>query len=174
MALNGIVSRRINPFDPAVVSIGSIHGGHATNVIPSSVEISGTLRYMSNPVQDLIHKEIEKALQIVRVLGGNFELRIDKGYPPSFNHAKIVRFLRSVAIDVVGHDKILAPNQSMGAEDFGYYMEHIPGAMFFLGTRRDIEHNLHSPTFILEEDCLPVGSAMFAEAALRYLRQGLS
>jgi amidohydrolase len=173
LALNGIVSRRINPFDQAVISIGSIHAGQATNVIPSQLEIAGTIRYMNNTIQELIHNEIEKVLQIVRVLGGEYVLRIDKGYPPSYNNDKIARFLRHVGVDMLGQDKISPPNRTMGAEDFGYFMQHIPGAMFFLGVRRDIEYSLHSPTFVLEEDSLPIGTAMFAEAAMRFMNQGL-
>lgn len=173
LALNGIVSRRIDPFAQAVVSLGSVHAGQATNVIPSKVELSGTLRYMSAEVQEIIHQEIDKSLQIVRVLGGDYTLRIDKGYPPSYNDDQIADFLRSIATEMVGAEKISPPYRTMGAEDFGYFMQHVPGAMFFLGVRVEPENRLHSPTFNLDENILPVGTAMFAEAALRFLRQGL-
>jgi amidohydrolase len=173
LALNGIVSRRINAFDPAVISIGSIHAGNADNVIPSRVEMTGTLRYMSEVVQRTIHAEIEKALQIVRVQGSDYDLRIVVGYPPSYNDDRVVNFLRGVATDMIGEQNIQPPIRTMGAEDFGYFMKYAPGAMFFLGTRIEPEDRLHSPTFNLDEDALPLGSAMFAEAALKFLREGL-
>jgi amidohydrolase len=173
LALHGIVSRRVNAFEPAVLSIGSIHAGNADNVIPARVDLSGTIRYMSEAVQQTIHAEVEKALGIVIALGGEYELRIDKGYPPSYNDDRVVRFLHGVAKDLVGEKNIHPPQRTMGAEDFGYFMQHAPGAMFFLGTRIEPEDRLHSPTFNLDENALPLGSAMFAEAALRFFRAGL-
>jgi amidohydrolase len=74
---------------------------------------------------------------------------------------------------MIGAENIRPPARGMGAEDFGYFMQHAPGAMFFLGTRIEPEDRLHSPTFNLDEDALPLGSAMFAEAALKFLREGL-
>ncbi|HMD79660.1 MAG TPA: amidohydrolase, partial [Anaerolineales bacterium] len=82
LALNGIVSRRINPFEPAVVSIGSISGGFTQNVIPESVSLTGTLRYTSESVQQQIHAEIKRALEIAKALGGDYDLRIEIGGPP--------------------------------------------------------------------------------------------
>ena len=85
IALNAMISRRINPFEPAVVSIGSINGGFADNVIPEEVKISGTLRFTNEIVHQQIHAEIERALEIVKVLGGDYELKYDLGGPPMIN-----------------------------------------------------------------------------------------
>jgi amidohydrolase len=171
LALNGIVARRVDPFAQAVISIGSIHGGQADNVIPSRIQINGTIRYMRDEIQSLLHAEIEKALQVVRALGADFELRIDRGYPPAYNEDGMVKFLHAVASDLIGADHIRPPLRSMGAEDFGYFLQKVPGAMFLLGTKIDPEQRLHAPTFNLDEEALPYGAAMFAAAAVRYLNK---
>jgi len=173
LALNAIVSRRVNAFEPAVLSIGSIHAGSAANIIPARVEITGTIRYMSEEVQKTMHAELRKALGLIKALGGDYDLRIDVGYPPSYNDDRVVKFLRGVATEMIGEKNILPPQRTMGAEDFGYFMKHAPGAMFFLGTRIEPEDRLHSPTFNLDEDALPLGTAMFAESALKFMREGL-
>jgi amidohydrolase len=173
LALHGIVSRRLNAFDPAVLTVGSIHAGHADNVIPALVEIGGTIRYMSQDAQESIHTEVQKALGVVEALGGEVELRIDKGYPPSYNDERVVKFLHGVAKDLVGGQNIQPPKYHMGAEDFGYFMQHVPGAMLFLGASIEPEDNHHSPTFDIDESCLPLGAALFAEAALRFFNKGL-
>jgi len=170
MALNGIVSRRLRPFDPAVVSIGSLHGGHTENVIPERVEISGTLRFLEERVQKQIHAEIRRAFELARALGGDYELRFEIGGPPMQNHPRAAQLIAQAAADLLGKDHILPIKKELGAEDFGAFSERIPGAMFFLGTRIEgDERLLHSPRFDLDENALPIGSAIFAEAALHFL-----
>lgn len=171
LALHGIVSRRLDPMAPAVVSIGSIHGGQADNVIPDRVELTGTIRYMKPEVQRQLHAEIERALQIARALGGDYELRLEIGYPPMINDARIVDFLRKVALDLLGEEHIRPPRPGMGAEDFGYFSALAPGAMLGLGCKIEGDERVaHSPRFDIDERCLPVGAAILAEAALRLLR----
>ncbi|MCS7282126.1 MAG: amidohydrolase [Anaerolineae bacterium] len=171
LALHGIVSRRIQPTAPAVVTIGTIHGGTVDNVIPETVELRGTIRYKDPAVQEQIHTEIERALGIARTLGGDYRLRIEKGYPPMVNDAGVVNLLRAVATDLLGPEHIRPPEAGMGAEDFGYFSALAPGAMLDLGCRpEDGERPAHSPRFDIDERCLPVGAAILAEAALRLLR----
>lgn len=173
LALNGIVSRRLNPFDPAVISLGSIHGGRARNVIPDRVEITGTIRYQSPEVQTQIHAEIDRALNVARALGGDYDLKIRTGALPMINDVRIVGMLRQVATDLLGAEQIKPKEKGMGAEDFGLFTSLAPGAMFRLGCRLDgDERSAHNPNFDLDERCLPVGAAILAEAALRLLRQG--
>jgi len=172
LSLHGIVSRRLDPMAPAVVSIGSVHGGQADNVIPDRVELTGTIRYMKPEVQRQIHAEIERALQIARVLGGDYELRLEIGYPPMMNDARIVDLLREVAVDLLGEEHIQPPHPGMGAEDFGYFSALAPGAMLGLGCKIEGDERVaHSPRFDIDERCLPVGAAILAEAALRLLRE---
>lgn len=172
LALHGIVSRRLDPMTPAVISIGSIHGGQADNVIPDRVELTGTIRYMKPEVQRQIHAEIERALQVARVLGGDYALRLEIGYPPMINDARIVDLFRKVAVDLLGEEHIRPPHPGMGAEDFGYFSALAPGAMLGLGCRIEGDERVaHNPRFDIDERCLPVGAAVLAEAALRLLRR---
>lgn len=172
LALHGIVSRRLNPFDPAVITVGAIHGGQAANVIPETVELAGTIRYRVPEVQEQIHAEVERALAVARTLGGDYELKIRNGSPPVINDASIVDLIRGAAGDLLGSENVKVPEKGMGAEDFAVLSTVAPGAMFRLGCRLDgDERKGHNPTFDLNEQCLPIGVAILAESAMRYLRQ---
>jgi amidohydrolase len=172
LALHGIVSRRLWPFDPAVVTIGSIHGGHAENVIPDEVSLGITMRYLTAEVQEKIHAEIERALGIARSLGGDYQLDIERGYPPATNHPEIVALIEDVVSDLLGPEALGEAQPEMGSEDFGYFARDIPGAMFSLGCRIEgDERRHHDPMFDIDEACLQIGAGVMAEAALRLLRK---
>lgn len=171
LALNGIVSRRLDPFDPAVVSVGSLHGGFTENVIPERVKLTGTLRYTEKGVQEQIHAEIRRAFEIARTLGGDYDLKFEIGTPPMINFPEASNLISAVATGLLGKDKILPWKNELGAEDFGCFMDLAPGAMFALGTgSADFQCHLHSPEFDLDENSLPIGTAILAETALWYLR----
>lgn len=173
LALHGIVSRQLRPYDPAVISIGSIQGGQIDNVIPEEVNLLGTIRFLIPEVQEKIHAEIKNALEIARALGGDYELKIEVGFPPMHNHPEIVDLIKSVAGDMLGEDKIIPPEPGMGAEDFGYFLEKAKGAMFRLGCKIEgDERRHHDPRFDVDEDCFPIGAAIISETALRILAQG--
>lgn len=170
-ALNGIVSRRVNPFDPAVVSIGSVNGGFTENVIPDQVNLTGTLRYTDFKVQKLIHEEIKRAFEIARTLGGDCELKLETGSPPMINDPMAASLIRAVGLDLLGRENVHPFVKTLGAEDFGCFLEHAPGAMFTLGVRIDDDpRHIHNPHFDINEDALPIGTAMLAETALRFLK----
>ena len=172
LVLIGIVSRRLNPFDPAVISIGSLHGGFTENVIPERVKVSGTLRYTEKRVQEQIHFEIRRAFEIAHTLGGDYDLKFEIGMPPMVNSSEVSDLIEAVAGDLLGKENALPWKDELGAEDFGCYMDLAPGAMFALGTRSDrFMCQLHNPDFDLDESCLPVGAAVLAETALRLLRK---
>jgi len=173
LALNGIVSRRLDPFDLAVISIGSMHGGSTENVIPDRVKMTGTLRYTQVGVREKIHAEIRRAFDISQTLGGNYELKIETGTPPMVNSPEASGMVETVARDLIGQENILPWKDELGAEDFGCYMELASGAMFALGTW-SARYNclLHNPDFDLDENSLVIGSAILAETALRFLRGG--
>jgi len=171
-AIHGIVSRRIDPMQPAVISIGTVSGGIASNVITQQVELSGTIRSMDEEVRSQLWAELESALGVARALGGDFHLEIEKGYPVGFNHPEAVALLRGVSVDLLGEDQIRPPKKGMGAEDFSLLAQQAPGAMFGLGARLDEElRPHHSPNFDIDESVLPIGTAILAEAARRYLLQ---
>ncbi len=171
LALHGISSRRVDPFEPSVITVGSIHGGEVSNVIPDRVQIEATIRYREPEVQKLLHAEIVRALEVAKVLGGDYEHRFEIGYPPMHNHGEITSLLSRVAIDLLGNDHLKPGLPTMGAEDFGYFTAQAPGAMFSLGCGIEGDPRMaHNPLFDINENCLPVGAAILAEAALRLLK----
>ncbi len=173
LALNGIVSRRLNPYDPAVVSIGSIHAGNAENIIPDKVDILGTIRYTQPNVQKLIHTEIKKAFEVAKSLGGDYTLKFEIGSPPMINDEKVVQLIKQTASDLIGRENVLPPLAGLGAEDFGCFSELVPGAMFSLGSKVEgDEREHHNSRFDLNDQCLPYGAAILAETTLRYLKNG--
>jgi amidohydrolase len=171
MALNAIVSRRLDPFAPAVVSIGTLNGGFTQNVIPAQVEMTGTLRYTEKNVQRQIHKEIRRAFELAKTLGGDYELKIELGAPPMINHPDASKLIETVAVDLLGREHVAPLSKGLGAEDFGSFAEIAPGAMFTLGTLIEgDERFLHHPRLDLDERALPIGTAILAETVLRFLR----
>lgn len=172
LALNAIVSRRLDPFAPAVVSIGSVNGGFTENVIPESVRISGTLRFAEPDVHQKIHKEIRRAFEIAKTLGGDYDLEFEIGGPPMINNERVSAVIRQAAEDLLGKENVHKGHKTLGAEDFGSFMEHAPGAMFTLGAQKKghEDYPLHHPKFDLDERALPLGTAMLVETALRFLK----
>jgi amidohydrolase len=171
LALNGIVSRRINPFSPAVVSIGSISGGFTENVIPESVKLTGTLRFTDENVHQQIHQEMQRAFDIAKTLGGDYELRYEIGGPPMINDEMVSEVIEQAGKDMIGAENVYEIHKTLGAEDFGEFMKHAPGAMFTLGTQKKGHeaYLLHHPKFDLDERALPIGTAMLVETAKRFL-----
>jgi amidohydrolase len=170
IALNAIISRRIDPFYPAVVSVGSLNGGFTENVIPERVKLTGTLRYTEKSVQEQVHSEIRRAFEIARTLGGNFDLKFEIGTPPMINSPEASDLIHAVANDLLGKEHILPWKDDLGAEDFGCFMELAPGAMFSLGSGDGkTQWHLHNPDFDMNEQALPIGAAIFAETAMRFL-----
>ncbi len=170
-AIQGIVSRRVKPIEPAVITIGSIHGGNAHNVIPAEVKLEGTIRSYSEETRQLLHDELDKAFSIVRAMGGDYTLTIKQGYPSLNNHQKVAELIRQVAVESLGEAALKPAEPTMGAEDFAYMIQKAPGAMFFLGARIGDEHRPHhSPVFNIDESVLHIGAAMLAETACRLLQ----
>ena len=170
-ALNGIVSRRLNPFEPAVVSIGSINGGFTENVIPESIQLAGTLRFTNEKVHQQMHEEMKRAFDIAIALGGQYELRYDIGGPPVINDEMVSEVIEKAGKELLGAENVYQLHKTLGAEDFGEFLQHAPGAMFTLGTQKKGHENylLHHPRFDLDERALPIGTAMLVETAKRFL-----
>jgi amidohydrolase len=172
LGLNGIVSRRINPFEPAVVSIGMINGGFTENVIPDHVKLSGTLRFANPDIHEPLRMEIRRAFEIAKTMGGDYELRFEYGGPPMVNDKTVSDMIEATGKEMLGADKVHEIGKTLGAEDFSVFLEMAPGAMFTLGTQKKghEEYKLHHPKFDLDERALPIGTAMLAETAKRFLK----
>ncbi len=171
LGLNGIVSRRIDPFEPAVVSIGMVKGGFTENVIPDEVNLSGTLRFTNADIHEALREEIKRAFELAKTMGGDYELNFEYGGPPMVNDKKVSDVIESTGKELLGTDNVHEIGKTLGAEDFSVFLDMAPGAMFTLGTQKQghEEYLLHHPRFDLDERALPIGTAMLAETAKRFL-----
>jgi len=172
LALQSIVSRNLNPFDSAVVTIGAIQGGTAFNIIPETVVMKGTYRTLSKETRELVKNRIRDLVEgITSAFGAKGEVELRDVTPPTINDPKAIEVVRKVASSIFGDEAIVVPKPSMGGEDFSYYLEKVPGAFILLGTgnpqkRTDAPH--HSPRFDVDEDVLYMGSALLASIALNH------
>ncbi len=171
-ALHGIRSRRIDPAEPGILSVGVVRGGEATNVIPNAVELHGTLRSYSPAVRELLVTEVEKAFAVARAYGGDYRLRIERGYPAGWNDTRVAGWMEQSAGRFLGDDCFDRSPAGLGAEDFAYMAQQAPGAMLMLGAAigDGTARGHHTPIFDIDERCLPVGAAILAETALRFLK----
>ena len=166
VSLQQIISRNNDPFSPSVLSITCFQGGHTTNVIPSEVKLMGTFRAMNEEwrfkAHDLIRRHTEN---LVHAMGASVDLHIDVGYPTVYNHEGLNLAARSIAEDFMGKDLVSETEIRMGAEDFGFYSQHIPGCFFRLGTankEKGITSGVHTPTFNIDEAAIEIGVGMMA------------
>jgi amidohydrolase len=169
-AIHGVRARRINPVRPAVISIGAVRAGEASNIIPDKVWLNGTIRSFDKETRQRLWDELEGAFGVARALGGDYQLEILKGFPSIYNDPEVADIIRQVAQEVVGADGIQAAEPEMGAEDFSYMAQEAPGAMFSLGAQiGDDKRPHHNPHFDLDESAFPAGAAILAETACRLL-----
>lgn len=167
--LYGIPSRKISPLDPSVVSLGEISGGSASNVIPAEVRMQGTIRSMKDEVREKLWAEVESCFRLVEQLGGKCEFHLQKGYPSLNNNPEVNGRLKQVAAEIAGEERIIDEPFGMGAEDFAYMAREAPGSMFLLGAQVQGGGGHHTPIFDIDESVLPLGSAMLAETARRFV-----
>lgn len=170
-ALHGIVARKVPALEAAVISIGQIHAGSASNIIPTEVEIEGTIRSYSAEIRDLLADEIKKAVSIVEQLDGECSLEIHRGEPALVNSPVVNGWLTRAMAETFPELRVAKQPFGMGGEDFGYVTQKLPGAMFFLGCAMDdgIQRDLHTPIFDIDENCLPMGTAILAQTAVNFL-----
>lgn len=175
-ALYAVPSRRINPLRPAVLSLGQICGGTASNVIPNEVKLQGTMRSLDTDVREQLWQEVENALRLSELMGGSYELHIIKGYPPMINDPEANDWMRAVTRDLLGEEAVLDVQFGMGAEDFAYMTQKARGAMFMLGAAipDGLPRHHHTSIFDIDESILAPGAAVLAETARRFLTGGLS
>lgn len=168
-----IVSRRISPVSPAVVSITTIQGGVKENIIADRVELGGTIRSTGGDSRTFLIKELEAALNVGRAMGAICTLEIKEGYAATNNDAVVTQVIREAAVEVLGSDHVIEMPFDTWAEDFGYMAARVPGSMFWLGVTSDrVPAPIwHSSTFDLDEDSLPVGAMVLAASARRLLQQ---
>src|SRR5215203_3709907 len=166
VSLQQIISRNNNPFSPSVLSITSFQGGFTTNVIPTEVKLMGTFRAMNEEWRFKAHELIRKQTkEIVASMGAEADVHIDVGYPCVYNNERLYLKAKSIAREFMGADNVGETEMRMGAEDFGYYSQKIPGCFFRLGTankEKGITSGVHTPTFNIDEDAIEIGMGMMA------------
>jgi amidohydrolase len=174
-ALYALPSRRVAPLQPSVVSVGVIRGGSTDNVIPDAVYLEGTLRSFADDVREQLIQEVEHAMRITRAFGGDYHLQIERGYPATYNDPMVVGWLRQVGSELLGRDKVGTEQKTMGAEDFSFMAKAAKGAMFRLGVKPPgaEPRYLHTSTFDLDEEALPIGAAILAETARQFVGEEL-
>lgn len=162
VALQTLVSRQLDPFDQAVVSLTKLEAGSAFNVIPNVATIGGTLRTMKASTREDFLQRIETVAKMVaKVTGCEVSMEIRQGYPPTINHEADALFARGIISDVLGPEGLqtdLTP--AMCAEDFSYMLQEKEGAYIWLGAGKG-SANLHSPLFDFNDDLLPIGASLW-------------
>jgi amidohydrolase len=172
-SLQTIVSRNVSPLETAVVSVGSIHGGDAFNIIPPNVDLIGTIRTYSPEVRETILKRMQETIEgVAAACGAEAELEIIPLTPAVINDADVTTVVRAAAEAVVGSENVFAGEQTMGSEDAAFFMEEVPGCYFFLGSanaERGLDAPHHNPRFDIDEDVLVLGVAVLMKALAHYL-----
>jgi hippurate hydrolase len=174
-----IITRNKKPVDAGVISVTMIHAGEATNVVPDSCELQGTVRTFSIEVLDLIEKRMKQVAEsICTAFDAQCEFEFHRNYPPTINSPAEADFARQVMGGIVGADHVLAQEPTMGAEDFSYMLQAKPGAYVFIsngdGAHREMGHGggpctLHNPSYDFNDDLIPLGGTYWVELATQWL-----
>ncbi len=166
IALQQLVSRVNNPFNPSVLSITSFQGGNTTNVIPNEVKLMGTFRAMDEAWRFKAHDLMRKLTHdLVQSMGGEADLHIDTGYPCVMNNERLTAEAMAKAEEYMGAENVSETELRMGAEDFGYYAQEIPACFFRLGTMnkaKGITAGVHTSNFNIDESAIETGMGMMA------------
>ena len=172
--LQSIVSRKLDPLDSGVISISTIHGGEASNVIPPEVKLQGTIRSLTNEGLKYLQNEVKTVAEtIAKAHSCKATVRYPgNDYPPTVNDGKAWDFAKGVAKNMLGESNAVDLEPVMGGEDFAYYTEKVKGCFVALGMRNeniDAVYNVHHPLFKMDEDALHIGTALHTSFALQSL-----
>ena len=179
-ALQSIITRNKKPIDAAVLSVTEIHAGDATNIIPDSAVIRGTVRTFSIEVLDLIEARMNAIVeQLPPAFGVTGQLQFVRNYPPTINDPEQTEFAVSVMRDIVGKDNVVYPIEpTMGAEDFAFMLLERPGCYIFIGNgdggHREAGHGmgpcmLHNPSYDFNDELIPIGATLWTRLVERFL-----
>ncbi|MFC7410783.1 M20 aminoacylase family protein [Hydrogenophaga atypica] len=178
-AFQTIISRNKKPVDAGVISVTMIHAGEATNVVPDSCELQGTVRTFTLEVLDLIEKRMEEiARHTCAAFDATCEFEFVRNYPPTVNSAAEANFARQVMAGIVGEPNVQVQEPTMGAEDFAYMLQAKPGAYCFIangdGAHREMGHGggpctLHNPSYDFNDDLIPLGATYWVALATQWL-----
>jgi len=180
-AFQTIISRNKKPLDAGVISVTMIHTGEATNVVPDVCEMQGTVRTFSVEVLDLIEQRMRDVAQhTCAAFGATCSFEFERNYPPTINHAAETAFAQRVMASVVGEHNVVVQEPTMGAEDFSYMLQAVPGAYCFIGNgdgvHREMGHGegpctLHNPNYDFNDDLIPLGGTYWVRLVEAWLAQ---
>jgi len=180
-AFQTIISRNKKPLDAGVISVTMIHTGEATNVVPDVCEMQGTVRTFSVEVLDLIEQRMREVAQhTCAAFGATCSFEFERNYPPTINHAAETAFAQGVMASVVGEANVVEQEPTMGAEDFSYMLQAVPGAYCFIGNgdgvHREMGHGegpctLHNPNYDFNDDLIPLGGTYWVRLVEAWLAQ---
>ena len=178
MAGQTIVTRKIDPLDPAILSFCTVHGGTASNIIPQEVILTGSIRTVNPEKRQTLANELDQVARgIARTCGGSHRLELNMQYPSVFNHPELTAEFKDSAAKIVPVDKVIdKPSPSITGEDVAYFHQKVPGVHWLLGTANPalgFTHPLHSPFFDFNEEILPLGAAIQASGAIDFLSNRL-
>jgi len=178
-AFQTIISRNKRPIDPGVISVTMIHAGEATNVVPDSCEIQGTVRTFTLEVLDLIERRMKEMTEhTCAAFDATCEFAFRRNYPPTTNHPDETEFTRRVMGELVGPDNVQEFEPTMGAEDFSFFLLEKPGCYFLIGngdgSHRDGGHGmgpcmLHNPSYDFNDELIPLGATLWVNMAEKWL-----
>jgi amidohydrolase len=173
VALQTLVSRETSPTQPAVVTVGAIHAGDASNVIPGEATIAGTVRtYDADLRQQMRDRLGELSRGIARAMRAEAEVEYTFGYPSLVNDLAMTDLARQAGVELVGRENVAEVEPTLGGEDMAYFLQKAPGCFFRLGTgnrSRGITFGNHHPRFDVDEAALPIGVAAMVHTALKFL-----
>ncbi|MBU3712950.1 MAG: amidohydrolase, partial [Limnohabitans sp.] len=179
-AFQNIITRNKKPVDAGVISVTMFHAGHATNVIPDACEMQGTVRTFTLEVLDLIERRMkEVAEHICAANEARCEFEFVRNYPPTINHVKEAAFMREVMGEMVGADNVIDQEPTMGAEDFSFMLQEIPGAYGFIangdGEHREMGHGggpctLHNPSYDFNDELIPLGGSLWVKMVEKWFQ----
>src|SRR5205085_4971176 len=177
-ALQSIKSRRMNAFEPVLLTIGTIHGGERPGVIPDTVTMEGTTRAFSEETRNRLAELMRETLAgVTSAYGASYDLHIKPITAVVYNDPKLVERAVAVMRGVLGETNVFEAPKRMGAEDFSYYEQVVPGVLLRLGSgnkARGITAEIHTPEFDIDEDCLVVGVKAMSAIVLDYLDKARS
>jgi len=169
-ALQRIVSRQMDPLQPSVVTVGKFEAGTAFNVIPEIAKLCGTARTFDKTTWECWPEIIETIVKgVCESMGAGYEMSYEQGYPPTINDPDMADRMKRIAGQVVGVDRVVVPDMTLGGEDMSFFLERVPGCFFCMGAGNDAYAGIHNPRFGFNEEILLTGVETYCRAAIDLL-----